>query len=642
MKTQASQWLIAATLMALLAACGGGDDAVLAAPVVVQPPVVIVPSPVVVSTTVTGAVVKGPVAAAQVCGYAVAAKARGAALGNCATTDASGNYTLTVPVGSGALWVEASGGTYIDETTALSTSLPAGSTLRALVTANGGNVVTMLTPLTTLALNAAISSSAANLDAAAFQAAVLQLLSSFNLPATLNLSTTLPVFGSSINDYGTALTIISKMLANGTTNGTSLQALLATAQPSTLATAYAAAAAPPVPVVVGPPPVVNNATANGTLTFTGANAAVAAFGNLTPQTDGFSVAVKTGEENYGSNLNTPSGTTYRFFKTVNDSAGVPTVVELVITRSSATNGNGNNITYSYGKNKNVSCNGCTATSVSTPAGATHPVTFTFTDLKLNFDLTLNGTLVGDVTGDAVGALWSPAQLPGTTTGDAAVSGVAFAPTDSILNSFGEAAKFILADGTLLEVNGNTANYYGRLGVYSCFSNCGITAVLDPNGTGTTFSFANSKLALPNFGSADPAGRTLTGSISVRRSNGRVTSTSLGTFSVVTSMVQAVNGAFVNTYTQASAGERAGVLAIEVTRRGDQVSGVLVTLGFAGNGQTYACKAAATAAVPACSGITVSSDGLTVLFNNTTMAGSLAVAGVLPTQTFTGNMVAKGR
>jgi hypothetical protein len=298
---------------------------------------------------------------------------------------------------------------------------------------------------------------------------------------------------------------------NGTANGTTLQALLATvqpsalaaayaaaAQPSALAAAYAAAAQPPAPVVVSPP-VVNNATASGALNLTGANAAVAAFGNLTPQADGFSVAVNTGEENFGSNLNTPSGTTYRFFKTVNDSARVPTLVELVITRSSATNGN--NITYSYGKDKSVSCKGCTV-AVSTPAGATHPVTFTFTDVKLNFDLTLNGSLVGD----AVGALWSVAHLPGTTLGEAAVSGVAFAPTDSILNSFGTAAKFILADGTLLELNGNTANYYGRLGVYSCFSNCGITAVPDPDGTGTTFSFDNSKLALPNFGSLDPAGR----------------------------------------------------------------------------------------------------------------------------------------
>lgn len=51
---------------------------------------------------------------------------------------------------------------------------------------------------------------------------------------------------------------------------------------------------------------------------------------------------------------------------------------------------------------------------------------------------------------------------------------------------------------------------------------------------------------------------------------------------------------------------------------------------------------ATATVPACSGITVSTDGLTVLFNNTTVVGSLAVGSVVPTQVLSGNMVAKGR
>ena len=96
------------------------------------------------------------------CGYALAVKAGGAALGSCFTSDANGNYTLTVPAATCALWVEASGGTYIDETTAVSTTLPAGSTPRALVTVNGGSVVTMptpLTPLTTLALNVAGTSS---------------------------------------------------------------------------------------------------------------------------------------------------------------------------------------------------------------------------------------------------------------------------------------------------------------------------------------------------------------------------------------------------------------------------------------------------------------------------------------------------
>ncbi len=223
-----------------LSACGGGDDAVTTPPVVIPPPAT-------VTTTVTGAVVKGPVAAAQVCGYTVAANARGAALGSCTTSDASGNYSLTVPAGSGALWVEATGGNYTDETTGTATSLPAGSALRSIVTANGGSVTSMLTPLTTLALNAAAASvgSGGTLDTTAFSAAAAALLSSFKLPADLNISSTLPAFGTGINSYGTALTAISKMVANGQTTGQTLAAILATTQPSSLAAAFATAAAQP-------------------------------------------------------------------------------------------------------------------------------------------------------------------------------------------------------------------------------------------------------------------------------------------------------------------------------------------------------------------------------------------------------------
>ena len=154
-----------------LSACGGGDDALTTLPPAGNPP------PATVSTTVTGAVVKGPGAAAQVCGYTVAANARGSALGSCATSDVNGNYALTVPAGSGPLWVEATGGTYTDEVTRASTSLPAGSPLRSIVTANGGSLTGMLTPLTTLALNAA-----------AFSTAAAALLTSFKLPSERALS----------------------------------------------------------------------------------------------------------------------------------------------------------------------------------------------------------------------------------------------------------------------------------------------------------------------------------------------------------------------------------------------------------------------------------------------------------------------
>jgi len=256
--------LTVSALLATLAlsACGGGDEAPSAAAPAA-------PAPAPASTTVTGSVVKGPVAGAQVCGYSVVANGRGTGLGSCTTTDASGNYTLTLPAGSGPLWVEATGGSYTDEITAAATALPAGSALRGLVTANGSSVISMLTPLTTLALNAAAASAGASgtLDSAAFNTAATQLLAALNLPGTLNISTTQPTFGSGVNSYGTALTAISRMVANGLT----LAQILASSQPSALAAAYAVAANPPVavPVPVPVPPVAGSAP----LVITGATPA---------------------------------------------------------------------------------------------------------------------------------------------------------------------------------------------------------------------------------------------------------------------------------------------------------------------------------------------------------------------------------
>ena len=242
-----------------LTACGGSDNDSPAAPPA---------PPVVVSTKLSGSVVKGPVAGAQVCGYAVAGSARGAALGICVPTDANGNYTLSLPVASGPLWLEASGGSYTDEATSASTTLPAGVVLTTLATANGADVSAMLTPLTTLALNAAraAAGSGGTLDAAAFEAAATALLTTFGLPATLDLATTLPAFGTAANAYGTALTIISRMIAAGLT----LADLLATADPADLQAAYAAAAAPAPPPAT--PLVISAATPagwNGTLGMAG-------------------------------------------------------------------------------------------------------------------------------------------------------------------------------------------------------------------------------------------------------------------------------------------------------------------------------------------------------------------------------------
>jgi hypothetical protein len=398
-----------------LSACGGGDDGVTTPPVAGNPP------PATVSTTVTGAVVKGPVAAAQVCGYTVAANARGTALGSCTTSDASGNYSLTVPAGSGPLWVEATGGTYTDETTNASTSLPAGSALRAIVTANGGSVTSMLTPLTTLALNAAAASagSTGTLDTAAFSAAAAALISSFKLPADLNISTTLPAFGSGINSYGTALTAISKMVANGQT----LAAILTTAQPSTLAAAYATAATPTVPPVAG-------GTGGGTL------GPITATGSVTGSTTETFVpraAAASGEPAF-STLLTARGEGYTFVNT--NATGLTTqVISYNVTRGQPSSATFVEYTYTGGVARTVwrTCKAPCAGITLAPTASGTGVTLTFTNAS--FELTDFGTtlpnpptapsvLNGSLTGETPGGYVFAAQMPRGTTGTLTLDGVA--------------------------------------------------------------------------------------------------------------------------------------------------------------------------------------------------------------------------
>jgi hypothetical protein len=212
-------------------------------------------------------VVKGPVAGAKVCSFTINGSARGAAVGTCTVTDTTGNYSLTVPVASGPLWIEAGGGSYADEATSVTLSMPTGSVMISLATANGGSTTAMLTPLTTLAFNAARSTvgGGGTLDAAAFDASVKLMLAVFGLATSLDVNATPPGFGASANPYGNALTIFSRMIAAGL----KLEDLLLVTQPSTLKTAYEAAASTGAPAGPSAPLVISAATPaslNGTLT----------------------------------------------------------------------------------------------------------------------------------------------------------------------------------------------------------------------------------------------------------------------------------------------------------------------------------------------------------------------------------------
>lgn len=559
------------------------------------------------STTVSGSVVKGPVNGAQVCAYAVAGSARGAAVGSCTTSSTTGAYSISVPVGTAALWVEATGGTYTDEATSTTVTLPAGSPLVNLITANGGAVTSMLTPLTTLALNAARATVGSNgtLDAAA----ATQLLSTFNLPSTLDITRTLPGFGSSLNPYGTALTAISQMVVNGST----LASILATTSPSTLAAAYATAAA-------GGGNGVGSPTASGMLTVTGVTAAGAA-NSLTPLVNGFEVSQKQ-----------DGITEYHFFQAPLASANqVDVKVTVAVTGAIS-------VAYNDVASRTFTfCYSDCGVTINTASGTTHPVTVAFANTPLDSGLSLNGTLVGD----APGAAWSFADLPGASSGHLTVGGVSvrvWTVYDSVVDPGNDnTSRFIavrLTDGSALWLNkmGNLPFIVSRVvppsTIYSCDSTCGITVADD---VGTRITFANTMLT---------DGLVLDGTVDYARTGGSLTTTdSIGGITPVDSNISSVNALRSFIFWAGNTSPLGGVSVLSLDVVGGRVTQARAAVGF--TEQVLSCfDEGAGVGIPPCSGITVAADGRTVTFTNAVLRVG-AIGAAARNVTFNGTLVAKG-
>ena len=616
----------ALSAISTLTACGGGEDSVPAGAVAATPaPAPTAPTPTsptpaptpapVVSTTVTGAVVKGPVSGAQVCAYRVVANGRGAALGSCTTSDTAGNYSFAVPAGTGPLWVEATGGSYTDEATGVTATLPAGSPLRSIITANAGTVDTMLTPLTTLALNAAAAAvgTGGTLDAAAFSAAAALLLSNLNLPATLNITGTLPTFGSGGNSYGTALTVISQMVANGTT----LAAILATSNPQALAAAYATAAAPPAIPPVVPPVGGGSPSASGSLTVTGATAAGAAT-SLTPQADGFEITVE-------DNL-----TRYRFYRETSSPLSKVEVIAGVSLQ-------GTTVSY-YDLAARTVINSCTANcgvTITAASGTTHPVTVRFANTPMSGGLTLNGSLVGD----APGALWATGELPRTTTGALTLAGANVALTSAQQESqvSGDSTLRIvtlrLVDGSVLGVTQQGGEVQAVRSILPatigyCFSACGIT--LADTATGARVTFNNTALS---------GGPVVNGTVDIGKTTGTLTSGDLGSFTPVSATIKSVNDKRSLTFNVLGTAAQAGLSLVTVDVQNGRVIRGAATVGL--GSQVFNCfDNGSFIGVPACTGAAVAADGRTVVFNNVVMNGG-ALGPAKRNVTFNGTLVAQG-
>ena len=159
------------------------------------------------STTITGSAVKGPVNGATV---TIRNASTGAVLGT-TTTSVTGAYSISVSF-TGDVVIEISGGSYRDEATNVTTTLAAP--MRTVLTTNGGSVVGMVTPLTTMAYTYSASGSAAP-SAANFNTAATNLAAQFGL-TNVNLVTTLPTVTDTSNAYGNALRALSQYLQNNT------------------------------------------------------------------------------------------------------------------------------------------------------------------------------------------------------------------------------------------------------------------------------------------------------------------------------------------------------------------------------------------------------------------------------------------
>ncbi len=102
------------------------------------------------TTLFTGQVIEGPVVGAQVCAYTLATPRE---LIGCTATDASGTYLLDLPQTVGEVLIEATGGTYMDESTCLTTALV--DPMRTVAQTDGTASMVLLTPFTELAFQRA-------------------------------------------------------------------------------------------------------------------------------------------------------------------------------------------------------------------------------------------------------------------------------------------------------------------------------------------------------------------------------------------------------------------------------------------------------------------------------------------------------
>ena len=664
----------------LVSGCGGGDvnSASLAAPATPTPSVtstaptttptaptttpIIPTAPVSSAATITGSILKGPVNAATVCVYkldAAAAGKKGAqvavtgstAFNDCVVSAADGSYSMSLPTGTtGDLIVEASGGTYCSneaqydataKTCAGSGGVPVPLSVAKLTTvietpASGAVASAVVTPLSTSSFTNMVAAGLAS--AVAFRSQFTALVTATGLPSSLSAATLAndPTLQSVLANFqqiaGADPAVLNTFLTGLATGGYRYGSMGFAATPLLMP--------PTTPTPTPTPMPLQSAAAvissSGSLTVTGTGA-----GTFTPNSAKFEVSVQ------GS---AAQSTQYRF-PLLGGSYGA----DLTVTTR---NGETPSVAFQQFLTAASCLKNCGVT-ITTPAGATHPVTLTFTNTTAG-SFVLNGSVVGDVSADA---LWSAAELPRTTT----QTSVSIAGVDvpilsaSVANdaaSGGYLGFISLTDGRFMSVSGdgkstpslqllsanapinpvetffNTCALNAQRNCSVSTANAGTGAITDTSAT-TTFTLDTTVF------SSTISGKSLTvkfnSPVVIAKPSGSLTTGVLANFTPNTTsgpIAKNDTRSFGFTQTVASTSSSGNLSAISLTTRAGKV--IAMTALNSDLRTQYACNEVLNAVT--CNGATLAADGLTVTFANTKLGLSLGTGQPL---TLNGTLVANG-
>lgn len=210
--------VLISALLLITAACGGGGGGTP-------------PTPSVITGVAAAGVIKGGTVKAF-SAYSSVSGADKKQLGSTATTSNTGVYSIDLGTYTGPVIVEVTGGSYVDEATGATATIPAGAPLRAVAVSSTGTVNVAVTPLTELAAKQAFTlKGAGTLSAATVNQANAQISDLFKVDiiGTQPLDASAPLVGTQAQkDYTLALAALSQLANDPAQLGTILTALAGT------------------------------------------------------------------------------------------------------------------------------------------------------------------------------------------------------------------------------------------------------------------------------------------------------------------------------------------------------------------------------------------------------------------------------